>query len=242
MFKKRELQDFRSALHNLNKTVILDGPIDVFESLINQPDKICQFERPDMFFIQDDSIIGIEQFEFDSGVITKKGSKSKCEFVNENRRLDTTMHSYDNNGACQFRGHVDLHLSYENYLNSLKTVFDRHYRNIDIYIQNLSKIDNKQVHMYFYIYDSTPMGNYIITKKGIIPMTPILCGEFVQYLREKVKLAGIIFNYEYMVIRYLSFFQITQQNLNIAYENRYLPSEEIFLKHDDDFIVRYYKM
>lgn len=136
-------------------------------------------ERPDLYYLDDEFIVGIEQFQFDSSKKTKKGSK----LVKERIRVDDEMlKEYYKQGKSPFSAEMamEIQLSYTDYVQSLVEVFKQHSKNISEYRNNLEMIaQDKKVYLAFFIEDKTTLGNYIMTANGRESLNPLCVKELI---------------------------------------------------------------
>lgn len=185
-------------------------------------------ERPDIYYLNDEFIIGIEQFQFDSSKKTKKGSN----LVREKIRVDDEMlKKYYEQELTPFTAEMvmDVLLSYENYVNSLVDAFNQHSKNVIEYRNNLQMIaPDKKVYLAFYIEDITILGNYIMTSSGRETLNPLCVKELIDEVAKCSGLDYVIARVQRDYIYTLHIQQIKDEYIHSLYKQSYDTSKEIF--------------
>jgi len=152
---------------------------------------------PDLYaHLKNGKLLVLEHFEFDSSKRRKrKGSKSKEEISAANRNFDETLESVTEVGESVYNEHIiKSSTSLQCYKNNLIESFERHYKNIDNYIDNIisaNLITNKEdILLAFFIEDSTLCGNqyYNADDYESYPLIPLNIPEFIERLKESDKL------------------------------------------------------
>lgn len=113
--------------------------------------------------------------------------KRKLNEIDENNHNDFIE---KNDGY--FITEVITNISRDNYENNFIKVFDKHYKNIGRYIENL-KFFNKKTEIYFLIADETVEGTGININGEYEFYAPIMNEKILLYLKEHLDVKGIIF-------------------------------------------------
>lgn len=188
-------------------------------------------ERPDIYYINDEFIMGIEQFQFDSSKKTKKGSN----LVSEGKKVDAElMKKYYTQSEHPFSAEmeIDVQLSYSNYVTSLVTAFKQHSNNIIEYRSNLQKIaPDKKVYFAFYIEDVTSLGNYIMTEYGRETLNPLCVKELIDEIAKCTGLDYVLARVQRDYIYTLHIQQINDEFIQNLYRQSYDTSKDIFLPY-----------
>jgi hypothetical protein len=188
-------------------------------------------ERPDLYYLNDGFIVGIEQFRFDSSKKTKKGSK----LVKEKIRVDEEiLKEYYAQGISPFSTEIvmDVQLSYSNYVHSLLDVFCQHKKSILEYRKNLEMIaPGKKVYLAFYIEDTTPLGNYIMTAYGRETLNPLCVKELIDELAECSGLDYVVTRVQRDYIYTLHIQQVKDEYIQSLYKESYDARKDIFLPY-----------
>lgn len=194
--KNEETKNFAFNLRYYNGyEKSLGNSMEIRQNIINVS-KLRGFERPDMYIELEDEIIGIEQFEFSSYTINKKGNtiKRKLNLI-EQENLKNRDFSKDND---YFLTYVETDISKENYEKNFIKVFESHYKNIKEYKKNLRNkfCSNKEknIKIYFLICDETVDGTGVINKNGEYEFyIPAMNKKILEFLAEHSEVYGIIF-------------------------------------------------
>lgn len=186
----KELQDFEVEYKHLCAFKKILPKSETIYSNIENAKKIIPSERPDMIFILENQVIGVEVFEFSSYPTSrKKGNLVKRK---ENIVEQENLKERRKNGKKYFETHIETNLSKENYSNNFIKSFNEHYSKIEEYKENLRKY-NKNNKIYFLIKDCTVDGNEIIYNDKPIFYYPLMNKEIFNFLMDKNKIDGIIF-------------------------------------------------
>lgn len=156
-----------------------------YVELVKSLKQINEFERPDGFIILEDTLYLIEHFEFDSSKVNKKGAQDRREFG----RIKRTLEGCPVNTI--YHDTVKGDRSISQYLENLLCNFHNHYKNIDLYIDNIKKYINgfSYIKFGFFIEDTTVFGNsYKLKEKDSFPNRYSLhlayCKEFIDLFEE----------------------------------------------------------
>lgn len=194
----------------------------------------CPFmksERPDILYECDDFAMGIECFEFDASLKTRKGSKQKLKEIQADKHIldiyrSKSQERIANNDISEM---VDVNFSIENYVKSLLNTFRTHAKNINVYRDNImSKYPGKKIYLSFYIVDTTALGNYIISSHGRAAMLPLCVKEFIDELSKTNGLDYVITNTQDTYVHSLHIQKISDHFLNSLYKESYDFSQETY--------------
>lgn len=194
----------------------------------------CPFvksERPDILYECDDFVMGIECFEFDSSLTSRKGSKQKLKEIQADKHILETYKSknQERTEAVKVSELVDVVFSIENYIKSLLNVFHKHAKNIDVYRGNIrEKYPEKKIYLSFYIEDTTALGNYIISSRGKETMLPLCVKEFIDVLSETCGIDYIITNTQGTYVHSIHIQKINERFLETLYGECYDFSHDVY--------------
>lgn len=193
-------------LNKLNKYIEENHNADTYSEFTEQELKelflnMEQFEKPDIVSVQEDKVIGIEHFEFDSYKnTTKKGSDYKFQDDEIKRNMQKEINERIINGnETEFSVHdkYENNSSLRNYKNNFLKMFESHYSKINDYKNNIKSIygEEKTIAFWFFIEDVSPLGNYVYKRKDshITPILPIFFPEIRDIFKQSKKITGIIF-------------------------------------------------
>ena len=103
--------------------------------------KLEPFEAPDMFAVEDDTLVMIEHFEFDASRKTQKGMQGKKE---ESLLLGKICQRPLDSKFCVDK--IDYSTSVDNWTHNFEYCFENHYKKIPSYNKNLKdKIGSRKV-------------------------------------------------------------------------------------------------
>ena len=162
---------------------------DKFNKVVNG---LGIYEKPDILSIYDNTILGIEHFEFDSyNRSNKKGSDYKIKDYRVEKRLDEEIkEKLKNNDSIIVHDEIDSTATLTNYYKNFETIFKDHYQKIQSYIDHINQdfeCKNKKIHICFFAEDVTPLGNYFLDKSNdrkIKPLLPIFSDKIRQLLED----------------------------------------------------------
>lgn len=138
---------------------------DIIQDKLNSVIKnIVQYNRPDMYAIINDEVIMIEHFEFDSYKSNRKGSDYRRKEGNIKNEFNKLLKNHIDNRII-YNNKIKSTATKDNYINNFISVFDEHYRKIDIYKERIKLLSNYKVDTYFFIEDISPLGSYCINSK-----------------------------------------------------------------------------
>lgn len=234
---RKELQDFEAEYKHLCIfKKILSNSEDIYSNIENAK-KIIPSERPDMVFVLDNQVIGVEVFEFSSyPTSNKKGNliKRKEEIIEQE-----ILKERRSNEKKYFTTHIETNLSKENYSNNFIKVFNEHYSKIEEYKENLKEYNmNNQI--YFLIKDCTVDGNDIIYNEKPLLYYPLMNKEIFDFLRDKTKVDGIIFQCKTIAnLNMFFFFNNSKKALDDLYEENKIYFNIELNKNDYTKIVSF---
>lgn len=156
-----------------------------------------QSERPDIVYECDDFVMGIECFEFDASLKTRKGSMQKQKAIQTDKHILEIHRSKEHESfeVDKISEVIDVNFSFDYYKKSLLESFRSHANSISIYRDNIThKFPNKKAFLSFYIEDVTALGNYIIISRGREAMIPLCVKEFIDELSKVDGLDYVITN------------------------------------------------
>ena len=196
---------------------------------------------PDIIYENENFILGIEDFEFDSSTKTKKGSKMRmAELLAEKELKQKRVFSEMNPNVTETI--VDVNFSYKGYITSLLEAFESHAKNINNYRSAMKKYyPNKQLLLAFYVEDVTAVGNYIVTQEGTKPMCPFFVKEFLDVLRKTDGIDYIISRTQNMYTYTLHFLKVDYDSLHPFYKNAYDIKKDKFFSYTYKKVQHTYK-
>lgn len=165
-----------------NITVTLGKYVDATNNQIyscsNNPPEIMHlgglqnFERPDGYYIAENTLYVLEYFEFDSTMSLRKGSETK----RDNARIERGFNSVPpTDEGIVLRDSLHVQQNSKNYIeNSLKNM-DSHYSKIESYLAKLKDngLMQKNVKIGFFIEDTTILGN-VYSPHEWKPVEPVI--------------------------------------------------------------------
>ena len=161
---------------------------------------IGNFEEPDMLSIFDNTIIGIELFEFDSSDNIKKGSKYQIANAMVKKKFDKIVES-DLKSKKNITCHDDIKVKtcLSNYYKNFNKHYKSHYEKVDKYIEHIQQVidcNNKNTEMWFFIEDTSILGSYYLNmKRDVIPLNPLYYHENLELLKKSTKINGVIIGF-----------------------------------------------
>lgn len=197
MIKEKEGQRIVDKYLRETKGAILYGTI--INNIVQQViEHLGNFERPDMLSYYDNTIIGIEHFEFDSSDNIRKGSKYQIENAKINNKFDKIVEKeLSNKKEIIIHDDIKIKTSLKNYYSNFEKQFLNHYKNIDAYIDNIKtsfKCENKNIDIWFFAEDTSLLGNYYFTKNDDIRMLhPLYSDHNIELFKKSKKIKGLIF-------------------------------------------------
>lgn len=173
------------------------------EAPFAQGDKPNDSNRlPDVIYLGEDFVIGIECFDFDSSKKTKDGSTMRKQNKKAGNRLNELMH--ETKPPSKVSVEVDANLSYSNYVDSLLNAFRKHAEKTEIYRKALEKeYPEKKQYLAFFAEDVTQIGNYIKSDGKMVSMNPIFVKEFVTELLTQNGIDYIIACYQELYVPHI---------------------------------------
>lgn len=161
---------------------------------------IGNFEEPDMLSIFDNTIIGIELFEFDSSDNIKKGSKYQIANAMVKNKFNKIVES-DLKIKKEITYHDDIKVktSLSNYYENFNKHYMNHYKNVDKYIEHIRQVidcKDKNIEMWFFIEDTSILGSYYKNaERDIMPLNPLYSKENLDLLQKSSKINGVIIGF-----------------------------------------------
>lgn len=204
-----------------------------------------QSERPDVIYECDDFVMGIECFEFDASLKTRKGSTQKQKEIQTDRRILEIHKSKDheiseNDEICK---PVDVNFSLEYYKDALLDGFRSHANSIGVYRENIAhKFPNKKAYLSFYIEDTTALGNYIISSRGNEAIVPLCVKEFIDELSKIEGLDYVITNTQNFYIHSLHIQAINDYFLKSLYKQSYDLTYSFYWKYKYQTKAHFYHL
>ena len=225
---RKEMNEFNTEYKLLCAAKIkLADSEEVFNDIENSKE-IIPSERPDMIFVHDNLIIGVEVFEFSSYPSSKrKGNLIKRqESIIEKNNLEERRKT----GKGYFATHIETNLSKDNYSKNFISAFNEHYAKINEYKSNLKKINNNNK-LYFLIKDCTVDGNNIIYDNKPLFYFPLMNEEIFNFLKNKSNIDGIIFQSK----------AVFNQNVFFFFKNSKIGFQEAYKEYNKYFSIELFK-
>ncbi len=155
-------------------------------------------ERPDILFDGEEFALGIECFDFDASLKSRKngssqhfeGAQAGKKILEKYKKFQTTSDS-----NVTISEPVNVELSLQSCVDTLLQNFYKHLKNIKCYRENIGRIfPNKKIYLAFYIVDTTTMGNFISVDDKLCPASPLLIPQFIDAISNASGLDYIIIN------------------------------------------------
>ena len=182
---------------------------------------------PDVIFRNENYVLGIECFEFDSSEKTKRGSQMRRDDIKAHIKLDEKLKE-SNLEHSKIEVLVPTKFSYKNYIDSLFEGFNSHIKNLDKYKTALkTKFPGKDILFAFFIEDTTKMGNYVRNQFETKGANPLFVKEFVNLFSQYSGIDYIITSYFdelYVQTTYIQ--KIDSYNIAKLIENSYTSQDE----------------
>ena len=186
---------------NYNAKVFYQIDQQVLDSVINN----CKvFEKPDVYSIYEEIVIGIEHFEFDC---YKNSRKMGSEFKKINDDIKKDFDEVKKNELKQKKKVVKYYkieepTSLEYYYSNFEKAFIKHYKKIEEYTEHLHvelNCPRDKIKFIFFAEDVSPLGSlFQSTKNGkITPLLPI----YSKSIRELLKNSSLV---EFLVVGFVN--------------------------------------
>jgi len=184
--------------------------------------QILPHEEPDLILINHKNVYAIEHFEVDSSKRNRNGSKyqqryNSKHFSEGEKLIDDRLMTEKMVVSTE---KVETNLCYKNLLENTINSFNAHYMKIDSYRNNITKYEKLktgEIKFIFYIEYNIVFPSFFIIENGpMIPVYPHNDIAFINYLRKKEKIVGIIFHYYSRALNIPNvnqFILITEKNL-----------------------------
>jgi hypothetical protein len=164
--------------------------------------QILPHERPDLLVISRNHVLAIEHFEVDSSKRTKNGSSYRQvyndrHFLSRQRDIDKRL---ETERIVVSTEKIETRFCYTNLLENTKDFFDQHYAKIESYRNEISAYEgmkNRQIEVIFYVEYAIMFPSFFVAESG--PMTVVFPHndiEFINYLRSKDRVSGVLFHFD----------------------------------------------
>lgn len=197
--KEREGQKIIDRYFRKDSNVKVYGNINA-EKLNKIIQNIGNFEEPDMLSIFDDTIIGIEHFEFDSSKNTSKGSKYQIANAMVKSKFDKIVENdLKNKEDITYHDDIKVNTSLSNYYENFNKHYKSHCEKVDKYIEHIKQIidcNNKEIEMWFFVEDTSILGSYYLDKERHIgTLLPLYNNNNLELFEKSTKICGIIIGF-----------------------------------------------
>ena len=152
--------------------------------------KIYNFERPDLVVEFEEFILSVEHFQVDASNNGRSGSSFK-------KKYNSKILWEHSENVEKISKEIDCNICYENlFLNTLKH-FEKHYRKINDYVNNINNHfgATKPIKKWFFIEYNVVFHSFFIQNSKRILMTPDFDIRFFEFLIKNKQLDGIIVYY-----------------------------------------------
>ena len=248
--KRKEAKALVSAINNSRIIFCPDSDENIWKRIIDETRK-CKWSRqhhihdphrpsfeapfhqgdsygnglPDIVYVCDDYVLGIEHFEFDSSGKTRKGSRMRIASFQANAELESKLKkitSYPKRAETV----VKVDFSYDRYVQSLLKAFNTHMAQKDKYISALrAQYPGHKVYFALYIEDATALGSYINIDHDIQPVSPLRVREFIEALSKETGIDYIICRVQKIYTYQLFFQRITPSDITKLMSETYNMDE-----------------
>ncbi|MBQ2881911.1 MAG: hypothetical protein IJE40_06545 [Clostridia bacterium] len=172
---------------------------------------------PDILYVNEDYVFGIEHFQFDASSNNRKGSSMKTEefIIKEkiNEKFKGVKHYNE-------KVYMNVDFSYDNYKKSLFKSFDHHADNIEKYRSVMSLLyPDRKILLGFFIEDVTALGNFIRISGEIQSLKLFQCRDFLDKLSAVQNLDYIITKNKILYPTDIQISQITKDSMQILKKN-----------------------
>ena len=182
--------DSKNEVHYLGS----DKVVKRFEKSLIEGE-VIEFDAPDLYIKNEDTVWIIEHFEIDCYKANRKGSLYRVEKNRIERKEKEYIASQEGN---LYIDSINAESSYDDYIHNVKRNFENHYKKIEKYKTNLIEkcvIDNKSdIIVLFIIEDVSPLGSTCIDTEGNwVPINLLLDKYFLRMLKKRKDLDCILF-------------------------------------------------
>lgn len=149
-------------------------------------------DAPDLYMKDGETVYIIEHFEFDCYKHKRKGGSSyRLEDARINEKVKEITPTEE---GVIMHDTINAESSYDYYTKNVTALFNKHYKNIPVYIENLKRIsvinNESEIKTMFLIDDVTPLGTTAYKReKGyggeMVPITLARCIDFLELLKDK---------------------------------------------------------
>jgi len=167
---------------------------------LNNEYKIVNFfDSPDFYIVFSDFVLAFEHFMIDPSKLTKKGYKYKRKYSEDYyNKIHSDIWEDDVNTSHHIET-IDTDLKYQYLLNNFYSIFNKHYKQIEKYNENIrNQIKDKTmpIHTIFFIEYSVKLPSQIFHDGSLIDVFPHNDIRLYDFLYDKNELKGIIVNYD----------------------------------------------
>lgn len=163
----------------------LQSDKNVLDEIFKKDSQIKQYESPDIVVLNNNKVIGIEHFSFDSSATRKNSSLSKKELAKSIRQFNKMRNTTLSGHPKYFQDNIRVKSDYQNYLKNFERVFNKHYKNIINYKSRLEKeYPNIENEISFFIEDTTILGSKVETAEGTAIIDLLILEEFKNILKK----------------------------------------------------------
>jgi hypothetical protein len=182
-------------------------------------------EKPDLLFINDNKVLGIEHFEVDSAEKNKKGSEYRQKYTDKyfKSKRDEVFRKLETENMVLENESIKTRFSYKNLFENTESIFEDHYKNINDYNEEIKKINclEKREINYIFVIEYNLIFPFFFQDDNnqTIYFYPHNDIAFIEYLKTKEKIKGIIYHFNS--------------------RSNDIPSENGFLLNDKDNLLDY---
>lgn len=196
-----ELEKIKKRFCDKNTMIILNTKNKVIiEKIKGLISKMQKYEKPDIIIEDEDKIIGIEHFEFDSSINSKKGSEFRIKEYRINKSIEDKIDVIKNE---KYKNHnvISTSNSLNNYNNNFIRNYKIHYKKVNDYISRIEKKFNKSrdnIQVIFFAEDVNVFGNVYKDEQDIIkPLYPFYSSDVIELLKNSNDIKYLIIGMDY---------------------------------------------
>lgn len=213
------LPDSRKYIYKqfIYNSLIFKNDFSLLEKILLNINSLVSFESPDCYLkLPNGDILIIEVFCFDSSISSfRKGSNAIA------RKKQIIKNSF---GKESYTEKYNTKQSLTYYQNSIKSIFAKHYSQVDNYIENITKKENitkDKIKVCFFIIEDTPCGCLYFNKdlNDFFYYMPLYDKEFVNLLENSQKVDYVFTCHNENWRKSIRFINNTKENISHIKKN-----------------------
>lgn len=200
----RTKTDLELDVINKVNPIFLDCDVITKEDYISDNrTKVIKYERPDLVIIDQEYAIIIEHFEVSTSKLTSKGYEHSKYYTDEYNKVISDKLLDEISEGAEFAKHTEttkVAHSFENLINNIFAISDKHYNKIDDYKERLMndfKLNEKKIYTVFFVECNQLLPTFIVDKnEDVSVITPADDIRLIDYLRNRHQIDGMIIHFD----------------------------------------------